>query len=165
MYLWNYFLYCMVDISYISFICQQNKVQINKLIPFILLREVFLSSANIRHFTILLFKIFFICTFLPLFRQSKSPTPADIYQSQMNKQNNFSLYIENSKHHKKLSLPSFSPSRKKSKGHRDDTDVGDAKVKYEKHERSGHEKNNMNRAELKIVEKRYLIISFILVKV
>ena len=34
MYLWNYFLYCMVDISYISFICQQNKVQINKLIPF-----------------------------------------------------------------------------------------------------------------------------------
>lgn len=68
-------------------------------------------------------------------------------------------------HQKKSSLPSFSPSRKKSKGHRDDTDEGDAKVKYEKHERSGHQKSNMNGAELKIVEKRYLIISFILVKV
>ena len=67
--------------------------------------------------------------------------------------------MEHSKHHKKSSLPSFSPRRKKSKEHRDDTEGDNAKVKYEKHERSGHEKNNMNGTQLKIVENRYVITS------
>lgn len=72
--------------------------------------------------------------------------------------------MEHSKHHKKSSFPSFSPRRKKSKEQRDDIDGDKAKVKYEKRERSGHEKSNMNGTELKTVEKRYLITSSIKLK-
>ena len=122
----------------------------------------FFNKHLVLHYLVI--EEFFICSFLPLFRQSKSPTPADVYQSSISKQNNFSLYVEHSKHHKKSSFPSFSPRRKKSKEQRDNIDGDKAKVKYEKHERSGHEKSNMNGTELKILEKRYLITSSIKLK-